>query len=71
MDIVAIGQFIAQVGFPAALAIGVLLIYFREHTQNVEAINKLTAQIIVLTVLLSVATKIPIPKLADGNGDKK
>lgn len=71
MDLNAVGSFIATVGIPGALAIGVLYIYFREHTDNMKAINKLTAQIIVLTVLLSVATKIPIPNLAEINGEKK
>lgn len=71
MDLKAIGDFVSTVGLPAALAIGVLYIYFREHNQNIEAINRLTAQIIVLTVLLSVATKIPIPNLANGNDQHK
>jgi hypothetical protein len=71
MDLNALGSFIASVGFPVAAAIIMLVLFNKWHDSNLAAINKLTNQIIVLTVLLSVATKIPIPKLAETNGEHK
>ena len=54
---------IQGIGFPAAVVVWLLWERYHMHRENLRSINRLTDQIIVLTTLLSVATKIPVPTL--------